>query len=95
MNNYSNNNYTRISKVTARKAYNNGTIIYIVPCKVACNDSNIWVKPFEMNIKRVTDEYAGYPDLIAQHSFDSRVNNFEFYNCNYELGYYTAFYVKA
>ena len=28
-------------------------------------------------------------------TFDKRVNNFEYYNCNYELGYYTSFYVEV
>ena len=26
--------------------------------------------------------------------FDSVVNEFEFYNCNYETGYYSAFYIE-
>lgn len=95
MNNYSNNNYSRISKGKARKLYNNDTAVYIVPCKVACSDSNMWIKPFELTLKQVTDEYKGFDDLIKFYSFDNRINDFEYYNCNYELGYYTAFYIKA
>lgn len=74
--------YTRISKRTAKKMYNDGKSVYIVPCKVYANDNNYWIKPYEIKINKDIDP------------FDRIVNSFEYYNCNHELGYYTAFYIK-
>ena len=54
----------------------------------------MWIKPFELQYtEEMKQKDAEYPDLAFQNTFDSRVNNFEFYNCNSELGNYTAFYV--
>jgi hypothetical protein len=88
------NNFLKIRKTMAKKMYNEGKTIYIVPCKIAPNFNANWVKPYEL---RYTEEMkqrdVDYPGLAFEHIFDSQINGFEYYNCNYELGYYTAFYI--
>jgi len=48
---------------------------------VVASDSNMWIKPYPINNR-------------AGRDFDDIVNNFEFYNCCYELGYYTNFWIN-
>lgn len=74
-------NYTRISKTAARKAYYQGTPIYIVPC---------YLRPDNMYMPAV--EIGPWGEDVS--GFDNRVNAFEYYNCNHETGYYTAFYLR-
>ena len=88
------NKYRRIRKDKARRLYNDGKTVYIVPCNVYPDNSNPWIKPFELKKATIDKQYEGYDELKQLYSFDSRINNFEYYNCNYELGYYTAFYIK-
>jgi hypothetical protein len=78
----------------ARNLYNKGITIFLVPCKVYPDFNAMWIRPFDINKSTVENEYAGYPDLIALYSFDSRVNNFSYYNCNSELGNYVHFYYE-
>lgn len=73
-------NYRRISKTKARKLYNEGTDILVVPCKV--HPENDWGIGVKTNI-----EYWEHP------SFEKFLNEFVWYNCQYnELGKYPAFY---
>ena len=75
-------NYERITKAQARKRYELGEDIYLVPCK--CSPDNVWGLTFQMN-----------KDNINTDGFDKTVNCFIWYNCNHnELGYYPAFYIK-
>lgn len=67
----------RVSKRTARRHYNNGDPIIILPVK--CYSEQFSFETVE-NYNKVKD-------------FDQLVNEFEFYNCNHECGYYSAFYV--
>lgn len=67
----------RVSKRTARRHYNNGDPIIILPVK--CYSEQFSFETGE-NYNKVRD-------------FDQLVNEFEFYNCNHECGYYAAFYV--
>ena len=73
--------YTRISKRAARKLYDANKPVHICVCKYRPN--NMWMPAVE--IRHYKDEA----------SFDSYVNSYEHYNCNYETGYYAAFYTKA
>ena len=73
-------NFIKVNKTKAKNLYNKGINVYIVPFKVYPNYNNMWIQPIMIN--NFTNE-----------NFDSRVNNFEYYNCNYELGYYTSFYI--
>jgi len=81
MRNLSIGKYTRIRKDVARRLFDQGRIIYLTPSKIVATDSSPWIKPYPI------DNQAGY-------DFDSIVNNFEFYNCCWELGYYTNFWIK-
>lgn len=87
--------YTRVSKRIAKKMYNNGKSVYIVPCKVYPSDDNYWIKPFD--IRYPIEQY--YKDInnhdLSANKFDNRITSFEYYNCNHALGYYTAFYIKV
>lgn len=72
--------YERINKATARKLYNNGVSIAICPVKM--HPCNMWAPAF---ITR--------PESFKESSFDSFVNSFIYYNCQYnETGKYPAFY---
>jgi len=73
------NKYKRISKGEARRLYNEGIAVYILPCKVYPDDNHPWIKPFKMDFR----------------TFDEFVNEYEYYNCNIaEIGYYAAYYIK-
>lgn len=69
----------KIDKRTARKMYNSGHSIILVPCK--CNVGN------NIAYSRI--------NLIESHGkdFDILVNTFEYFNCNSELGHYSHYYV--
>ena len=73
--------YIRIRKDVARRLYNEGKTIYLTPSNIVASDSNLWIKPIPINTK------------YGLKCFDGAVNEFEYYNCNYELGYYTNFWI--
>jgi hypothetical protein len=77
------NGYTRIIKKQARNTYNNGQHVALVACKIAPDDNGTWIQPIDID----NDRLDGY-------DFDDFVNNFEYYNCMYETGYYAAYYIK-
>ena len=70
----------KIRKNTARKLYNMGKSIIILPCK--CRPGSMWLHGFE--IKKTA----------PQNDFDRLINEFEYYNCNAETGRYTAYYAE-
>lgn len=82
--------WKRVSKRTARKLYNAGRKIRLCPVKAnPCNE----YYPMSFDISK-DDKYEVEP-LEWQMLFDSRVNAFEWYNCQYpELGKYSAYYVR-
>lgn len=74
--------YKRINKAMARKLFNNGTPVYILPCKVRLD--NAWIKP------AMIVNNGSFND-----SFDTIVNAFHYYNCQYnETGKYASYYFK-
>ena len=75
-----NGKYTRIRKDVARRLYNEGQTIYLTPSNIVANDSYFWVAPMPITI------HSGK-------TFDGAVNEFEYYNCNHELGYYNNFWI--
>lgn len=88
------NGFIRVNKKQAKRLYSEGKMIYIVPNKVYPDFKGIWIKPFELQYtEEMKQRDTEYPDLSFEHDFNSRINSFEFHNCNYELGYYTAFYI--
>ena len=75
-------NYNRINKSEARKLYNLGRTITVLPCKA--NPNSPWFSNSTVS-KKSTDK-----------NFDALGNEFTFYNCNTsELGRRPAFYVVA
>ena len=74
-------NYKRINKTAARNIYTAGGVVYVVPCLVPIKGS-VWITAGEI--------ISGlYPDR----TFDQIINEYEYYNCNNELGRYTAYYI--
>jgi hypothetical protein len=72
-------NYTRINKPEARKLYNLGRPIVVLPCKA--NPNSPWFSNSTVSKESGRD-------------FDTLVNEFIYYNCNTsELGRRPAFYV--
>lgn len=71
--------FERITKAQARKIYDNGGGVYIIPRK--CFPAGVWVSAMMMQNG-------------AGRSFDSVVNEYIFYNCNNYLGKYPAFYKR-
>ena len=76
----------KVNKTTARKMYNNGVTIYLLPSNVGLN--SVWVSPCPVNN---IDNNAIY----SPRSFDAVINEFEYYNCNNELGRYTHYYINT
>lgn len=82
--------WKRVSRPTARKLYNAGRTVRLCPVNVSpCNE----VYPMSYDINK--DDKFDVEPLEWEKTFDSRVNRFEYYNCQYnETGKYCAFYVK-
>ena len=81
MNKYKSSILERISKRAARRIYDNGGELTIIACKLSPEN---------------TFYNFGITTNKAMHgaTFDQFVNAYEFYNCNYECGYYAAFYIR-
>jgi hypothetical protein len=78
----------RVSKRRARKLYDEGKTIRILPVKVYV-DNNMFALEINKNDKFEVEPFDW------ELKFDSRVNRFEFYNCQYnETGKYSAFYIR-
>lgn len=71
--------FMRINKRTARRHYNNGESIIIVPVKC-------YTEVFAFETKENYNKIR---------TFDNLVNEFEYYNCNHECGYYAAYYIPV
>ena len=75
---------------TAKKLFDKGTLIRIVPHKI--NPNNVWglyadIKKLESASIQVMDEVRYCSD------FDFIITNYSYYNCNYENGNYLHFYL--
>jgi len=79
----------KVNKTLARKMFNDGKTIYILPCKIPLN--NVWVQPYIINKTIANSIYNQTFEVIG---FDTIINNFELYNCNYESGYYATYYIN-
>ena len=75
----------KINKSQARKQYELGVTVYITPCKMRLG--NMWNPEIEMNKYNLLEVN---PNI----TFDGFINEFEYYNCDYERGYYTSYYIK-
>ena len=68
---------TKLNKAQARKLFNQGTTIQMIPHKAS---------PY-------SPWFIGAKYSQKDGEFDNLVNKVEHYNCNNELGYYLAYYV--
>lgn len=73
----------RVNKNTARNLYYQGYRIVVTPYKMRLDGP--WSRPYLLRSENPKTE-----DL---NMFDRIIRNFEFYNCNSELGRYAAYYV--
>lgn len=80
--NYNFKNYKRISKAKARKLFADGMEIRITPCKVNIDHDRYGIS-FDIS-----------KELNADYDFNKLIDMCTYYNCNYELGYYLAYYIK-
>ena len=71
-------NYTRVTWATARKLYEAGKEVFLLPCKF--NPESPWALIHN----------PGY----REKPFADYVVEYEHYNCNRETGRYTAFYIR-
>lgn len=74
--------YVRVSKTTARKAYDAGKTVVLCPCKL--RPGAPWHP--EIPIRHSAED----PE-----TFEQRVNNFEYYNLSAETGRYTLYFLRA
>ena len=72
--------FKKITKPTAKKMYLSGKTIYLVPNK--CSPTNdTWVQPTPISAR-------------MGKGFETVVNEYEYYNCNYECGKVAAYYIE-
>lgn len=84
-------NYSRITKSKARKVYEGGGSIYLLPCRM--HPENHFQAPVLIR-RRKYDAETGQPAPATEYTFEKVVNAFEYYNCDSGRGYYAAFYRK-
>ena len=75
--------YTRVTKATARKLFNNGECVGICPAKI--DPSNMWCGMAEFQKSHKRENWG----------FDDFVNCFVYYNCQEETGKYPKFFRKG
>lgn len=71
----------RINMRQARKLYNEGTAIYLLPSKIVLG--SVWFLPIRISL-----------DSYDPGSFDAEVNTFRYYNCTAETGRSVHFYIE-
>lgn len=85
------NGYRRLAKPTAKRLYNSGATIYLVPC--ALRPGGAW-NPEVAISKSDRSESASY-FVSMNNDFEHLVNEFAYYNCRHSTGRYPAYYIKA
>lgn len=92
MNAIETNGYKRISKHEAIKHFTNDETIRIVPCKY--RPDNQWIT-FDFNRKQwEAQNMESGQRVLADWCFNNFCVRWTYYNGNYEMGYYPAFYIK-
>ena len=81
--------YKKVTKPTARKLFNRGVEVYLLPSKV--NAFIVFDKNYEGFIQPVV---ISHKEDGGENQFDRTVNEFEYHNCNSEMGYYAHYYIK-
>lgn len=86
---YKTNQFTRITKQAALKAYLSGKTIHL--CGSKMRPGGPWNPQCPINI----NDYAkSHPDTEIVSEFNNRSNNYRQYNCSYEQGYYVSYYLR-
>ncbi|HEY6565143.1 MAG TPA: hypothetical protein VIY86_11635 [Pirellulaceae bacterium] len=91
--------FKRITKAAARKLFNAGKPIYLCPHKMRPGFPwNMAALIFSKGWLEKATVYEKHPDLwkgsVEETAWDLMYNNWMFYNSNYEMGYYPAYYVE-
>ena len=73
----------QIAKQRARRLYEQGKTIYLQSCNMRFN--NMWQSACSMNKESCQ---------WGEHTFDSLVNEYTYYNCDQERGKYPNYFVK-
>lgn len=82
---------TRITKAKARKMFNDGETITIVPHKV----SPVKFEGFiSMNIQKDAVAYTIHEQNYNIQGFDLWVDCYTAHTCNFKNGYYVAYYIE-
>lgn len=77
---YSGKELVRVNKQKANRLFNEGKGIYLLPCKA--NPCSAWISPMFFEKSEENND------------FTRLVGSFEYYNCNSQLGKYSAFFVE-
>jgi hypothetical protein len=74
----------KITKAKAKKLYDNGIDIYLNPSKM--NPNGVWHKAMKVSKPYFESTIYDAP------TFEQLVNNYNYYNCNKEMGLVVHFY---
>ena len=85
------NGYRRLAKPTAKRLYNSGKTIYLVPC--ALRPGGAWKPEIAISKADRSDDASYF--VSTKNDFESLVNEFAYYNCGNASGRYPAYYIKA
>ena len=85
--------YKQVQKRTAERMFNEGMNICIVPCKA--NPHSPWLSFSTINNQKMTYGYnsANEQGNAKKELFHNIINQYEYYNCNSELGSYASYYI--
>lgn len=86
--------YKRITKPAAIKAFTNDVTIRIVPCNYV--PDNTWIT-YDLNRTEWEHKNMVEPQkrVLPDWCFNNFCTQWTYYNGNYEMGYYPAFYIKT
>ena len=84
MRNETYNNYKRVTKRIAEKAYNAGKDILVAPCNA---NMHYIFSPY-ITINNEHDEH------ILNGGFENKINHFIYYNCGGCMGDYPKYFIK-
>lgn len=85
--------FKQLSKTSARKAFNDGTPVYLLPNKVSSECLRPGYKGF---VSPCVVRYSKEEPLTNEfgEQFDKAVLYFEHFNCDSELGHYAHYYIR-
>lgn len=89
-----NDTLIRVNRKQAKRVYNEGKPVYLLPCKMRLE--NPWFNPCRVQKEEInTISNDGFNTIIARNrEFETIENCFIYYNCNPETGKYAAWYIE-